>query len=43
MSINSTNFVRSLKVVSAVVDRYADHPEVIGIEPSKLFQSDGYL
>ena len=35
-SINSTNFIRSLKVVNDIVDRYQNNPTVIGIEPSNL-------
>jgi hypothetical protein len=35
-TINSDGILDSLKVVNAIIDRYASHPAVAGIEPSKF-------
>jgi glucan 1,3-beta-glucosidase len=37
-TINSDGILDSLKVVNAIIDRYASHPAVAGIEPSKFLE-----
>jgi hypothetical protein len=39
-TINSDGILDSLKVVNAIIDRYASHPAVAGIEPSKFRERD---
>lgn len=42
-SIDSDNVLSSLHVINAIVDRYKDHPAVVGIEPSKCLHHASFM